>query len=84
MDTTITKLEPLSKQIVSFGQAILMDMFKYHKLVRSELLEQILSRLIAKSDNVPYFVALLSSIVKESPQLILEHIQKVPLGVMCY
>lgn len=77
MDTTITKLDPTSRKVVQFGQSLLLEMFKYHKLVRSELLEQILSRLIAKGENVTYFVSLLASIVRDSPQLILEHIQKV-------
>src|SRR5687768_10365265 len=79
-DMTITKLEPASKKVVQLGQLILIQAFKLQQVARGEIMEQILSRVITRSESGLHYVRLLSSIVSESPQLILDYVQKVKVS----
>ena len=63
--------------MVPFGQVIIVEAFKLHKIMRAELIEQLLSRIVSKSDNTPHFIAILSSLIQEMPQMVLKFVQKV-------
>ncbi|CAG8457392.1 18818_t:CDS:10 [Dentiscutata erythropus] len=56
------------------GTTILFEMFK---MVRAEVLEQILSRVISKASSVGYFLNLLKIIIKETPHSLHNYISKI-------
>lgn len=53
--------------MASLGVNILLQLFKYHDVVRSEILEQITSRIVSRSDSVMDFLRLLEHIIQEYP-----------------
>ncbi|CAG8485772.1 7895_t:CDS:10 [Dentiscutata heterogama] len=59
------------------GTTILFEMFKIHEMVRADVLEQILSRVISKASSVGYFLNLLKLIVKETPHSLHNHLSKI-------
>ncbi|GAA5807873.1 hypothetical protein MFLAVUS_001253 [Mucor flavus] len=56
-----------NEQVASLGVNILLQLFKYHDVVRSEILEQITSRIVSRSDSVMDFLRLLEHIIQEYP-----------------
>ncbi|KAG2232755.1 hypothetical protein INT48_001109 [Thamnidium elegans] len=56
-----------NEQVASLGVNILLQLFKYHDVVRSEILEQITSRIVSRSDSVMDFLRLLQHIIQEYP-----------------
>ncbi|KAG9306620.1 hypothetical protein G9A89_004817 [Geosiphon pyriformis] len=56
---------------------VLLEMFKVHDMVRCEILDQILSRVIGKSGSVISSLNLLDLIVKESPQTLVPYLSKI-------
>ncbi|KAK3595809.1 hypothetical protein CHS0354_014625 [Potamilus streckersoni] len=59
------------------GAEILLNTFKAHEMVRSEILEQIINRVITKATSpVSHFLRLLGDTVYAAPQLILESTTK--------
>ncbi|CAG8535533.1 4568_t:CDS:10, partial [Diversispora eburnea] len=61
----------------NLGITILFEMFKIHDMVRAEILDQILSRVISKADSVEHFLILLELIVKEAPHSIINYITRI-------
>ncbi|CAG8588240.1 15320_t:CDS:10, partial [Racocetra persica] len=59
------------------GTIILFEMFKIHEMVRVEILEQILTRVISKAPSAGYFLNLLQLIVKETPHSLHNHLSKI-------
>ncbi|CAG8756042.1 33754_t:CDS:10, partial [Gigaspora margarita] len=59
------------------GTTILFEMFKIHEMVRAEVLEQILTRVISKAPSAGYFLNLLKLIVKEAPHSLQNHLTKI-------
>ncbi|CAG8493114.1 15166_t:CDS:10 [Cetraspora pellucida] len=59
------------------GTTILFEMFKIHEMVRAEILEQILTRVISKAPSAGYFLNLLQLIVKETPHSLHNHLSKI-------
>ncbi|CAG8517853.1 10924_t:CDS:10, partial [Gigaspora rosea] len=59
------------------GTTILFEMFKIHEMVRAEVLEQILIRVISKAPSAGYFLNLLKLIVKETPHSLHNHLTKI-------
>lgn len=53
-----------------------MNTFTNHKIVRSEVLEQILSRVVTRSESSSVYNKLLAQIGEESQQLLLEYLPK--------
>lgn len=54
-----------------------METFKLHPTVRAELLEQILSRILTKSEHAPNFILLLDNLIAQHNQFIQEFSQKI-------
>lgn len=60
------------------GSLLLLDTFKAHELVRSEILHQILNRVITKATTpVNHFIELLASTVSAAPHVLLETLPRV-------
>lgn len=68
---------PMEK-VANLGVNILLKLFKYHDVVRSEILEQITSRIVSRSTSVMDFLKLLASIIREYP----ESVEKYMINVM--
>ncbi|KAL0084097.1 FANCI solenoid 4-domain-containing protein [Phycomyces blakesleeanus] len=58
--------KPMDK-ISSVGIDILLKMFKLHDVVRGEILEQITSRIVSRSNSAVDFLQLLENIIKKHP-----------------
>ncbi|CAG8563078.1 2562_t:CDS:10 [Ambispora leptoticha] len=56
---------------------ILLEMFKIHDMVRAEILNQILSRVVSKSSSIGNFLALLEIIVKKAPDALMNYLSKI-------
>ncbi|XP_014667582.1 PREDICTED: Fanconi anemia group I protein-like isoform X2 [Priapulus caudatus] len=60
------------------GAVVLLETFKLHKIVREDILEQILNRLVTKATSpAHHYLDLLAAIVRCGPQQLLEWSQKV-------
>ncbi|XP_019626483.1 PREDICTED: Fanconi anemia group I protein-like [Branchiostoma belcheri] len=60
------------------GAQILVNTFKVHEMVRSDILEQILNRVVTKATSpVAHYIELLSNTVSTVPQTLLECLPKV-------
>jgi Fanconi anemia group I protein len=81
MDCTITKTDPNTVKVVKFGQKVLMELFQFYELARSPLLDNILAHILMKHDNIQHYVFLLSQIIKENPQLLLERTERVSVSL---
>ncbi|GBC07259.1 hypothetical protein RclHR1_07340005 [Rhizophagus clarus] len=66
-----------TNMVKDLGTKILLEMFKIHDMVRAEILDQIQSRIISKSSSVEYFLDLLESIVKETPEFLYNYITRI-------
>ncbi|XP_076330495.1 Fanconi anemia complementation group I isoform X3 [Tachypleus tridentatus] len=59
------------------GARIIQETFKAHEIVRAEVLEQILNRVVAKNTSpVDHYVAVLAKTVHAAPQLFLDSISR--------
>ncbi|CAG8439164.1 9995_t:CDS:10 [Ambispora gerdemannii] len=56
---------------------ILLEMFKIHDMIRTEILNQILSRVVSKSSSIGNFLVLLEIIVKEAPDALMDYLSKI-------
>lgn len=63
--------------MASLGVNILLQLFKYHDVVRSEILEQITSRIVSRSDSVMDFLRLLQHIIQEYPDEVEKYLTNV-------
>ncbi len=63
--------------MIQLGIEILLRLFKYHDTVRSEILEQITSRIVSRSSSAMDFLLLLEKIVKEYPDAVEKHLPSV-------
>ncbi|RUS21607.1 hypothetical protein BC937DRAFT_92129 [Endogone sp. FLAS-F59071] len=64
-------------QACDLGVHMLLDVFKIHDMVRTEILDQILSRIVSRSNSVMHFLALLELIVTECPQTLLGYLPRI-------
>ncbi|XP_048585448.1 Fanconi anemia group I protein isoform X2 [Nematostella vectensis] len=77
-DTQSSSIASPAQQACKLGSALLLDTFKAHEMVRTEILQQILNRVITKATTpVSHFVDLLSSAVASAPHVLLESLPKV-------
>ncbi|KAI8371281.1 FANCI solenoid 4-domain-containing protein [Choanephora cucurbitarum] len=60
---------PMDK-VASLGTDILLRLFKYHDIIRSEILEQITSRIVSRSSSTLSFLSLLATIIKDYPDTV--------------
>lgn len=56
---------------------ILARLFKHHDVVRSEILEQIMSRIVTRSNSANDFIRLLEIIIRDYPHAIEKHLTTV-------
>ncbi|KXJ09897.1 Fanconi anemia group I protein-like [Exaiptasia diaphana] len=74
---TAEQLSP-AQHSCNLGCDILLNTFKGHEMVRAEILEQILNRVVTKATTpVSHFINLLSSTVLSAPHVLLESLPKV-------
>ncbi|XP_013422004.1 Fanconi anemia group I protein-like [Lingula anatina] len=67
-----------SQNACNLGAKMLLETFKAHEVVRGEILEEILNRVITKATApVSHFLDLLSATVRSAPQILLESLPKV-------
>ncbi|XP_070540770.1 Fanconi anemia group I protein-like [Ptychodera flava] len=67
-----------SQQACDLGSKVLIETFKVHELVRSEILEQILNRVVTKTTApVSHYIDLLSNTISSAPQILLDSLPKV-------
>ncbi|CAH3026008.1 unnamed protein product [Porites evermanni] len=75
--TTLPNLSP-TQHSYKLGSSILLDTFKAHEMVRSEILQQILNRVITKATTpVNHYIDLLASTVSSAPHVLLESMPRV-------
>ncbi|MBM6386429.1 MAG: hypothetical protein JSY10_20950 [Paenibacillus sp.] len=72
-----------NEQVASLGVNILLQLFKYHDVVRSEILEQITSRIVSRSDSVMDFLRLLQHIIQEYPDEVEKYLTNVIYCLKC-
>lgn len=65
------------EQVANLGVDILLRLFKYHDVVRGEILEQITSRIVSRSDNAKDFLRLLENIIREYPDAVENYLTNV-------
>ncbi|CAO0793414.1 unnamed protein product [Mucor circinelloides] len=63
-----TKGDGPMERVANLGVDILLRLFKYHDVVRSEILEQVTSRIVSRSTSVMDFLKLLACIIREYPE----------------
>ncbi|XP_061077487.1 Fanconi anemia group I protein [Conger conger] len=67
-----------AQQACQLGRLILLESFKLHEPIRSEILEQVLTRLVTKmASPVFHFIELFSDIAVSAPMILLESSSKV-------
>ncbi|KPP67360.1 Fanconi anemia group I protein-like [Scleropages formosus] len=67
-----------TQQACQLGARLLLEGFKIHEPIRSEILEQVLNRLVTKTATpVTHFIELFSDIVVSAPMILLESSSKV-------
>eukprot|EP01119_Soliformovum_irregulare_P026267 TRINITY_DN9993_c1_g1_i2.p1 TRINITY_DN9993_c1_g1~~TRINITY_DN9993_c1_g1_i2.p1 ORF type:complete len:1240 (-),score=447.43 TRINITY_DN9993_c1_g1_i2:248-3661(-) len=77
MDTPIVKSDGSTQRAVQLGQQVLREIFKLHQIVRSELIEQLLARIVRNSAENSFFIELLTEIIADAPQLLLDSMPKI-------
>ncbi|XP_033632896.1 Fanconi anemia group I protein-like [Asterias rubens] len=66
-----------NQRACSLGSQILVSTFKAHEMVRAEILEQLLNRIVTKeSTPVSHYIGLLASTVNSAPQILLDSLPK--------
>lgn len=65
------------EKVIQLGINILLRLFKYHDIVRTEILEQITSRIVSRSNSAIDFLKLLSTIIREYPESVDKYLNNV-------
>lgn len=66
-----------SDRVAQLGIELLLRLFQYHDIVRGEILEQITSRIVSRSQSVIDFLTLLEKIIKEYPDAVEKYLSNV-------
>ncbi|XP_038070700.1 Fanconi anemia group I protein-like isoform X2 [Patiria miniata] len=67
-----------NQQACSLGCQVLLTTFKAHEMVRPDILEQLLNRIVTKgSAPVSHYIGLLANTVNSAPQILLDSLRKV-------
>jgi hypothetical protein len=67
---------PMEK-VAQLGIDILLRLFKHHDVVRSEILEQITSRIVSRANSAMDFLKLLATIIKDYPDTVEKYLSNV-------
>ncbi|KAI8989516.1 FANCI solenoid 4-domain-containing protein [Pilobolus umbonatus] len=74
----LSKISPVKNtpmdHVANLGIEILLRMFKHHDIIRTEILEQITSRIISRSPSSSHFLLLLKKIIENNPNTIEKHL----------
>uniref|UniRef100_A0A4W3I967 FA complementation group I n=1 Tax=Callorhinchus milii TaxID=7868 RepID=A0A4W3I967_CALMI len=77
-ETSTNGIRSPSQQACRLGAAILLQTFKVHEPIRSEILEQVLNRVVTRSTlPINHYLDLLSDIVVSAPLILLDSSSKV-------
>ncbi|XP_043934143.1 Fanconi anemia group I protein [Protopterus annectens] len=77
-DINPTVLKTPAQHACRLGATILLETFKVHEAIRSEILEQVLNRVITKATSpISHFIDLLSDIVTSAPLILMNSSSKV-------
>ncbi|KAI9362820.1 FANCI solenoid 1-domain-containing protein [Pilaira anomala] len=66
-----------NEQVANLGVSMLSQLFKHHDVVRSEILEQITSRIVSRSDSAMEFLSLLQHIIQKYPEEVEKYLSNV-------
>lgn len=66
-----------NEQVANLGVSMLSQLFKHHDIVRSEILEQITSRIVSRSDSAMEFLSLLQHIIQKYPEEVEKYLSNV-------
>lgn len=69
--------DPTVQKVTQLGHGMLLEAFQAHEIVREKILEEIVTRIITKADNVQNYFDLLSKISTTAPQPLLNALPKV-------
>lgn len=73
----MVKNDSPSDRVSQLGIELLLRLFQYHDIVRGEILEQITSRIVSRSQSVTDFLTLLEKIIKEYPDAVEKYLPNV-------
>ncbi|XP_064422091.1 Fanconi anemia group I protein [Latimeria chalumnae] len=74
----LNPLKTPAQQVCKLGADVLLQTFKVHEPIRSEILEQVLNRVVMKAASpITHFIDLLSDIVVSAPLILLNNSSKV-------
>ncbi|RMX44061.1 hypothetical protein pdam_00015042, partial [Pocillopora damicornis] len=77
-DSTSSPILSPTQHSCKLGSSVLLDTFKAHEMVRSEILQQILNRVITRATTpVHHYIELLASTVSSAPHVLLELLPRV-------
>uniref|UniRef100_UPI00398EAE1B Fanconi anemia group I protein isoform X2 n=1 Tax=Pristiophorus japonicus TaxID=55135 RepID=UPI00398EAE1B len=77
-ETNPTAAKTPAQQTCRLGAKILLETFKVHEPIRSEILEQVLNRVVTKTTSpINHYIDLLSDIVTSAPLILLDSSSKV-------
>lgn len=65
------------EKVAQLGINILLRLFKHHDVVRSEILEQITSRIVSRANSAMDFLKLLATIIKDYPDIVEKYLSNV-------
>lgn len=65
------------EKVAQLGIDILLRLFKHHDVVRSEILEQITSRIVSRANSAMDFLKLLATIIKDYPDTVEKYLSNV-------
>ncbi|XP_067827501.1 Fanconi anemia group I protein [Heptranchias perlo] len=77
-ETNPTAAKTPAQQTCRLGAKILLETFKVHEPIRSEILEQVLNRVVTKTTSpINHYIDVLSDIVSSAPLILLDSSSKV-------
>lgn len=65
------------QKATQLGHTMLLEAFQAHEMVRDKILEEIVTRIITKADNIYSYFGLLAKISRTAPQPLLNALPKV-------
>jgi hypothetical protein len=63
--------------VIALGQVLLLEGFQTHENVREVILDEIMTRVMIRSDHIQDYFGLLAKLVKSAPQALLNALPKV-------
>ncbi|KAI7907432.1 FANCI solenoid 2-domain-containing protein [Cokeromyces recurvatus] len=65
------------EQVAQLGINILLRLFKYHDIIRSEILEQMTSRIVSRANSATNFLKLLAKIIRKYPETVEKYVNNI-------